>query len=458
MSSKWQPKTVGDVCSAVFSGGTPTSTNAAYYGGRIPWLRTKEVNYKKITSTENHITQLGLANSSAKLVPVNSVIVAMYGNGDTAGRVAINKIPVTTNQACCNLVVDSDQADYRFVYYYLMSKYQDLVHLKNGGAQQNLNGKTIKGFPISVPDVDVQKSIADMLEALDDSIDVLVSQNTALETLAQTIFRSWFVDFDPVHAKAAGSAPDDMSAELAALFPTEFEASELGLIPKGWTVASFGECLMHTIGGDWGKDVPDEKHIKAVRIIRGTDMPDLLRSDSKTVPARFVQPSKLGQRKLAPYDLVVEVSGGSRDQSTGRALMVTQTMLSELGGVAVPASFCRLFRPRSPELGVILGRRLAWHYKEGNMWGYQVQSTGIANFQTNYFLTNDKMALPPEALQAKFMEIVGPMLQSSCNPVIRALEQLRDHLLPRLISGKLRLEDAEASIAAITSELEAEPA
>ena len=91
------------------------------------------------------------------------------------------------------------------------------------------------------------------------------------------------------------------------------------------------------------------------------------------------------------------------------------------------------------------------------MWGYQVQSTGIANFQTTYFLTNDKMALPPKALQAKFMKIVGPMLQSSCNPVIRALEQLRDHLLPRLISGKLSLEDAEASVEAITSGLEAEP-
>jgi len=80
------------------------------------------------------------------------------------------------------------------------------------------------------------------------------------------------------------------------------------------------------------------------------------------------------------------------------------------------------------------------------MWGYQVQSTGIANFQTTFFLANDKMAMPPEALLAKFKEIVGPMLESSCNPVIRALAELRDHLLQRLISGKLSLEEAEQAV------------
>ncbi len=152
MSSEWHSTTIGDICSKVFSGGTPTSTNSTYYdGGTIPWLRTKEVNYGKIYDTEEHITVLGFENSSTKLVPVNSVIVAMYGNGDTAGRVAVNKVPVTTNQACCNLVVDTSKADYRFVYYFLMGQYKALVDLKNGGAQQNLNGQLIKAFPIACP-------------------------------------------------------------------------------------------------------------------------------------------------------------------------------------------------------------------------------------------------------------------------------------------------------------------
>ena len=241
MSFEWQDTTIGAVCSKVFSGGTPTSTNPDYYGGAIPWLRTKEVNYGKVFETEQHITQLGLTNSSAKLVPINSVIVAMYGNGDTAGRVAINKIPLTTNQACCNLVVDPEKADFRFVYYYLMGRYQELVDLKNGGAQQNLNGQLIKAFPFSAPDVREQNAVADVFEALDDRITLLRETNATLEAIAQALFKSWFVDFDPVRAKLEGRAPEGMDDATAALFPDGFEESELGLVPRGWRVGTVGD-------------------------------------------------------------------------------------------------------------------------------------------------------------------------------------------------------------------------
>jgi type I restriction enzyme S subunit len=152
MQSDWQETSIGSVCSRVFSGGTPTSTNLSYYGGGIPWLRTKEVNYSKVYSTEETISDAGLAASSAKMVPVNAVIVAMYGNGDTAGRAAIAKVPLTTNQACCNLVVDATRADYRFVYYYLRSQYQALVDLKNGGRSKTSTGNSSRrsryGYPI----------------------------------------------------------------------------------------------------------------------------------------------------------------------------------------------------------------------------------------------------------------------------------------------------------------------
>ena len=230
MSSEWRASTIGAVCSKVFSGGTPTSTNADYYGGSIPWLRTKEVNYSKVFDTEQHITRLGLESSSAKLVPVDSVIVAMYGNGDTAGRVAINKIPLTTNQACCNLVVDPTRAEFRFVYYYLMGRYQELVDLKNGGAQQNLNGQLIKAFPFVAPNVYEQRAIADVLESLDDRITLLRETNATLETIAQALFKSWFVDFDPVRATMEGHISEGMDEATAGLFPDGFEESVLGLV------------------------------------------------------------------------------------------------------------------------------------------------------------------------------------------------------------------------------------
>ena len=143
---EWKEIKISDICTRVTSGGTPKSTIAEYYGGSIPWLNTKEVNFNRIYKTEKFITDLGLENSSAKLIATNSIVVAMYGA--TAGKSAIIKIPLTTNQACCNLTIDPTKADYRFVYYALYNDYDRLASFANGGAQQNLNAQQIKDFHI----------------------------------------------------------------------------------------------------------------------------------------------------------------------------------------------------------------------------------------------------------------------------------------------------------------------
>ena len=132
---KWETVKLEDVCTLVTSGGTPLTSISSYYEPKeIPWLKTGEVNYCRIHETENYISIEGLEHSSAKLIPENSVIIAMYGQGDTAGRVAINKIPLATNQACCNLIIDQNVADYEFIYYALCTLYDYLVAQKSGGA------------------------------------------------------------------------------------------------------------------------------------------------------------------------------------------------------------------------------------------------------------------------------------------------------------------------------------
>ena len=166
--NEWKTYRIGDICKRVCSGGTPKSTEPSYYDGEIPWLNTKEINFNRISSTEKHITQSGLDNSSAKWIDKNSVIVAMYGA--TAAKVAINTIPLTTNQACCNLSIDETKADYRFVYYWLCNHYTELASLANGGAQQNLNAQQIKDFEIKLPEIQIQQKIADLLWSIDNKI------------------------------------------------------------------------------------------------------------------------------------------------------------------------------------------------------------------------------------------------------------------------------------------------
>ena len=187
---KYDKIEIQHICLNICSGGTPKSTVTEYYGGNIPWLNTKEINFCRIYETERTITDEGLNNSSAKWVPANTVIVAMYGA--TAGKTAIAKIPLTTNQACCNLNIDSAIADYRFVYYALYNNYAYLASLANGGAQQNLNAQQIKEFEIPFPPLKEQKRIADILSSLDDKIELNRRINGNLEQQAQALYAKAF--------------------------------------------------------------------------------------------------------------------------------------------------------------------------------------------------------------------------------------------------------------------------
>ena len=168
--------TLGGVSVSVTSGGTPPTGNAEYYGGDIPWLRTQEVNFGLIRSTSVTITEAGLRNSSAKWIPKNCVIVAMYGA--TAAKVAVNDIPLTTNQACCNLQIDPSIADFRYVFHWVSNEYERLRALGEG-SQSNINAQKVKDYPILLPPLSKQAEIVETLDKFDTLIDDLSTGLTA---------------------------------------------------------------------------------------------------------------------------------------------------------------------------------------------------------------------------------------------------------------------------------------
>lgn len=174
--------TLGEICNRVCSGGTPKRKCTEYYdGGTIPWLNTKEIAFNRIYATESHITEEGLRNSAAKWINKDSVIIAMYGA--TAGKAALAMIPLTTNQACCNLEVNPAVADYRYVYYWIKNRYSFIANLANGGAQQNLSAKTIKALELNLPPLNLQHAVANVLAILDDKIELNNRLNGYLEEL-----------------------------------------------------------------------------------------------------------------------------------------------------------------------------------------------------------------------------------------------------------------------------------
>ena len=161
LSNKFEFTTIQQLCQ-VGSGGTPNRNRKDYYLGSIPWIKTGEVLNDIILDTEEHITLEAIANSSAKLYPAGSLIIAMYGQGLTRGRTAKLGIDATTNQACAVLTnIDNSRILTDYLWVYLMNEYDRLRALASGNNQPNLNAGMIKNYPVILPDLDTQAQIVE---------------------------------------------------------------------------------------------------------------------------------------------------------------------------------------------------------------------------------------------------------------------------------------------------------
>lgn len=156
-----------DICLNVCSGGTPLTSIKEYYSGSNPWLRTQEVDWNDVYDTEIKISDDAIKNSSAKVIPANCLIVAMYGA--TAGKCCINRIPLTTNQACCNLQLDERKALVKFVFYWVCKEYQQIKAMGEG-SQSNINSQKVKSYPVPLPPLEFQNEVVEILDTFTDAI------------------------------------------------------------------------------------------------------------------------------------------------------------------------------------------------------------------------------------------------------------------------------------------------
>ena len=480
MSSDWEIKKLKEI-GEVVTGKTPSGKIENAYGGEVLFLTPKDLTNKKNTfQTERTLSDEGLNDVANYLLPENSVSVSCIGSD--LGKVTILRKEAVTNQQI-NSIVLNEEVNHEYVYYDLSLRQNELKSIAGGSATPIINKSSFSEIEINLPPRKVQDQIVEQLAPLDQKIHLNQKTNETLEAMAQAIFKSWFVDFDPVRVKikansagrdpnraamAAISACTKVSADgavlwdetvaaldqklsgmteeqreqltrTAELFPDELEESEIGVVPKGWEVVNYGKLIEYMIGGDWGKEEPTKKHTERVRIFRGTDLPDVFHGNDESVPVRFVQSKKLKTRKLKHGDIVFEVSGGSKNQSTGRNLLISEKLIKRFGSDLEPASFCKLMRPASIELSYYLGVYLRKAYNDDLMWQFQVQSTGISNFQTSTFMDQHCLVVPKEEILKQFQGFVEPIFDKIYNNENSELKKLRDTLLPRLISGEIQI-------------------
>jgi type I restriction enzyme S subunit len=302
---------------------------------------------------------------------------------------------------------------------------------------------------VRLPSLPEQRAIAHILGTLDDKIELSRRMNETLEAMARALFKSWFVDFDPVRAKMEGcwrrgeSLPG-LPAHLYDLFPDRLVDSELGEMPEGWEARVLDDLKSEALGGDWGVDSPSGDSSMPARCIRGADIPDLQMGGSGKMPLRYLKAASLEKRKLGPGDLVVEISGGSPTQSTGRVVLISQQLLRRLDAPLVCSNFCRFVRPTSPIYSAPLYLWLRHLYTNDELYQFETGTTGIKNFAFTLFSARHAFCVPSDEVLAQFDVLVEPFLarRHVSASDTEFLAAVRDALLPKLISGELRVEDA----------------
>ena len=190
--SKMYPYKMVKELTEVISGGTPSRDVSEYWEeGTIPWVKTTELHNNVVTKVEEYITEKGLNNSSAKIVPVGTVLVAMYGQGKTRGMTAYLEIKACTNQACA-CILPSDKINQKFLWYFFILSYDNLRDLAKGGNQPNLNGNMIKTYPILYPPIELQNQFAAFVEQVDKSKFEIKQSLEKLELLKKALMQKYF--------------------------------------------------------------------------------------------------------------------------------------------------------------------------------------------------------------------------------------------------------------------------
>lgn len=411
MKSKWTYRPLGELVSFA-SGGTPSKKRDDYWGGTIPWISAKTLKTENIDTSDLFITEEGL-KAGSKIAPKGSILLLTRGSGLFNGiPIARVEKDVAFNQDIKCL--DSyGEVENEFIFYWLLSQ-KDYLMAKVGvtgiGAGK-FDLDFLQKLMIPIPSERERKSIVGFASSISEKIRCNAKVNDNLEQQAQAIFKEWFIE-----------NPEN----------------------NEWSTGTFSELIKTTLNGDWGKEAPTGNNTEKVYCIRGADIPEVKAGNKGKMPTRYILPKNFVKKQLTAGDIVVEISGGSPTQSTGRCTAITQSLLDRYDSGMVCTNFCKAIKPKE---GYSLFIYYYWQYLYGKgiFFSYENGTTGIKNLDFSGFIETETILIPPvdkviafdDYCKSIFNQIFANGKQNE------HLAVLRDTLLPKLMSGELDVSDID---------------
>lgn len=328
-------------------------------------------------------------------------------------------------------LVPKNQINVKWAYYCLLT--YDINRMDSGSAIPSTSRDEFYKLSVKIPSLAEQSSIANFLSALDDRIALLRETNATLESIAQAIFKSWFIDFDPVKARQQGEEPQGMNAATAALFPDTFQDSELGPIPEGWEVLPLSE-LVRSVGGG----TPSTKDVSywEPAVFAWTTPRDLSAQES---------PVLLKTERMISEKGIEKISSGLLPKGT--LLLSSRAPIGYLAIAGIPLCINQGYIAMLPDS--ILPPLYMLFWCKNNMELIKNRSNGSTFMEISKKSFREISVIkPPEVLLKCFTDLIAPVFDRIVENEhkIQTLASIRDALLPRLISGKLRLPEAEAMV------------
>lgn len=414
----WVRTTIDKISLKVFSGGTPSTKNQAFWNGSFSWLSSGETRNNFITDTEKTITQEGIDGSSTRLAKYGDIVIASAGQGLTRGQTSICKIDTYINQSIvairCNPKISHDM----FVYYNIKNRYNELRGISDGHSiRGSLTTKLIKGLDISLPTLSEQKAIADILSSLDDKIELNNKINKNLEDMAQALYKQWFVDFE--FPNEDGEPYKSNGGEMI--------ESELGFIPQGWEVIELGDILSTNKRGFSPKYTDDcENGIPVInqRCLR-----------NHTIIEEAVKYHDNQQKQAnedvyhRPWDLLINSMG------VGTLGRVSVSSYSEN---KIVHSCISILRSNTKITKEVFARTIL--NLEPTFTKMGEGSTGQTSIK-NKLIDKIKLVLPPLEIQNGISHLLNSLqkMMDHNNMENSLLVKTRDVLLPKLMSGEIEV-------------------
>jgi type I restriction enzyme, S subunit len=440
--SRWKTATIQEFVdrgeAVVKTGPFGTQMHASDYIERgTPVINVRNIGFGSVVPEKlEYIGEETVDRLKGHLLRKNDIVFGRKGAVERHALIRDQQDGWFQGSDCLRLRVNSPELSPIFLSYcFLTDSHQKWMmnQCSHGATMASLNQAIVCRIPLRFPHIKTQSTISGLLSAYDDLIENNARRIAVLEEMALMIYREWFVKFRFPRFEKVKSVQ-----------------SEMGSIPDGWKVLRIGDVLQFHIGGGWGEEKTEGTYTLPAFVIRGTDIPSARMGNLESCPLRYHRESNLESRRLRDGDIVFEVSGGSKGQPVGRALLINKRITSTFSEDVICASFCKLLRPDSSKISAVqLYLYLLEAYTNGMIEKYQVQSTGITNFKFAFFLEDAKVVVPSEEVRIEFERFSSPFMDSIAvlgrkNAVLR---QTRDLLLPKLVSGEISVEEPQIETA-----------